>query len=251
MVLDVERARVELEELKAQAAGFQAPYPPGFELWRNKLTTYIGEIVGPKDAMATRLANLSWISRSMSSRPTMGPGTMWGPDDMRVFAAAKNAATDIIDTLLWHLDRRQAASAPFAEATIDPDLWEHVQGLVDVGDWEKVAREAAVFVEHKLRVWAAVPSSVTGSVNVFKAAIGAGGFQLAKVTPSEQQGWQQLATGFALALRNVSGHRVSDRDDAARYSLGVLGLASLLLTQVRHEYGDPPSIVPKAAPRRP
>jgi hypothetical protein len=57
-----------------------------------------------------------------------------------------------------------------SDATVDPELWGHVQGLVDAGDWEKVAREAAVFVEDKLRIWAAVPPSVTGSVNVFKAA---------------------------------------------------------------------------------
>jgi hypothetical protein len=243
MALDAERARTEIKGLKAQLAQFAEPRPPGFELWRNKLTTLIGEIVGPNDAIATRLANLSWRSRVFNYHA--GASSRWSSEDMRAFDAAKRTATDIIDTLLWHLDRLQATSAPFADATIDPELWAHVQGLVDAGDWEKVAREAAVFVEHKLRLWAAVPPSVTGSVNVFKMAIGAAGFELAKGTPSEQQGWQQLATGFALALRNVSGHRISDRNDAARYSLGVLGLASLLLTQVRHEYGDPPSLASK------
>jgi hypothetical protein len=109
-------------------------------------------------------------------------------------------------------------------------------------DWEKVAREAAVFVEDKLRNWAAVSASVTGSVNVFKAAIGPTGFVLPKAGPaSEQQGWQQLATGFALALRNPSGHQIKNRSDAKRYALGVLGTASLLLTELRHEYGDPPT----------
>jgi len=112
---------------------------------------------------------------------------------------------------------------------------------VDAGDWEKVSREAAVFVEDKLRTWASVPPAVTGSVNVFKAAIGGGGFILPKTGPSsEQQGWQQLATGFALALRNPSGHQVRHRADAERYALGVLGIASLLLIEIRHEHGDPP-----------
>ena len=104
-----------------------------------------------------------------------------------------------------------------------------------------MAREAAVFVEDKLRNWASVSQSVTGSVNVFKGAIGPSGFVLPKVGPSsEQQGWQQLAVGFALALRNPSGHQVRHRSDAERYALGVLGMASLLLTELRHEYGDPP-----------
>ena len=92
-----------------------------------------------------------------------------------------------------------------------------------------------------MRSWAGVPPSVTGSVNVFKAAIGPSGFVLPKAGPaSEQQGWQQLAAGFALALRNPSSHQVKNRDDAERYALGVLGMASLVLTEVRHEYGDPP-----------
>ena len=96
-----------------------------------------------------------------------------------------------------------------------------MRGLVEARDWEKVAREAAVFVEDKLRNWASISPSVTGSVNVFKAAIGSSGFLLPKAGPtSEQQGWQQLAIGFALALRNPSGHQVKNRSDAERYALG-------------------------------
>ena len=104
-----------------------------------------------------------------------------------------------------------------------------MKGLVEDGDWEKVAREAAVFLESKLRDWASVPLTVTGSVDVFKAAIGTSGFVLGSSgRQSEQNGWRQLATGFALALRNPSGHRIADRPDAERYALGVLGTASLL-----------------------
>ena len=77
---------------------------------------------------------------------------------------------------------------------------------------------------------------------MFKAAIGPGGFLLPKAGPaSERQGCQQLATGFALALRNPSGHQIRNRSDAERYALGVLGMASLLLTEIQHECGDPRS----------
>lgn len=247
MVVDVQRTRAELDDLKDQLAQFSQPQPPGFELWRNKLTVLIAEIVGPNDALAMRFANLSWIARVMNiTRSSTGP--WWTEQDIAAFRGAQRIAGEIIDTLVWHLDRRQAASSPYADATIDPELWSHVQGLVDVGDWEKVAREAAVFVEDKLRTWAAVPSSVTGSVNVFKAALGPDQFEMGKSgTSSERQGWLQLATGFALAPRNLSGHRISNRTDLRRYALGVLGTASLLLTQVKHEYGDPPTLAPKAA----
>jgi hypothetical protein len=109
------------------------------------------------------------------------------------------------------------------------------------GDWEKVAREAAVFVEDRLRAWAGVPSWVKGSVDVFKAALGPGKFVLGTQS-SEEQGWQMLGSGFALPLRNPSGHHVQSRTDAMRYALGVLGTASLVLTEVRHRYGDPPAV---------
>ena len=44
--------------------------------------------------------------------------------------------------------------------------------------------------------------------------------------------------GFAQALGNVDRHRIQSREDAQRYAIGVLGLGSLLLTQLRHEHGD-------------
>jgi hypothetical protein len=240
MALDVQRCRNELDELEGQLDQWTAPNPPGFDLWRHKMHSLIGEILDPNHSLAIRLVSLT--DRLCAGPPRPGTFLRAGYDPSGAFAQAKRAAAEIIEALRWELNRLAPATAPFSDATVDPELWEHVRGLVDAGDWEKVAREAAVFVEDKLRIWAAVAPSVTGSVNVFKAAIGGpNGFILPKSGPSsEQQGWQQLATGFALALRNPSGHQVRHRSDAERYALGVLGVASLLLTEIRHEYGDPP-----------
>jgi hypothetical protein len=44
--------------------------------------------------------------------------------------------------------------------------------------------------------------------------------------------------GFALALRNVDTHRIQQRDDHKRHAMGVVGTASLLLTQLRHQHGN-------------
>jgi hypothetical protein len=207
----------ELNGLETELAQWTEPDPPGFDLWRHKLFALIGEILDPHHSLAIRAASIRWDT---SSQPR-GLG-MWsvGPDPKQRVVQVKQTASEIIEALRWELNRRTPDSAPFSDATIDPELWEHVRGLVDAGDWEKVAREAAVFVEDKLRTWASVPASVTGSVNVFKAAIGNNGFLLPKAgSSSEQQGWQQLASGFALALRNPSGHQVRHRDDAERYAL--------------------------------
>lgn len=242
MALDVQRCRTDLAALQAELEQWQTPGPPGLELWRHKLAALISEILGPNHALAIRLSGLRWDSGSTVARSRLDrKAGVLSPSDQSIFLQAKQSGIQIIEALRWELDRLAPATDPFADATIDPELWGHVRGLIESKDWEKVAREAAVFVEDKLRNWAGVPPSVTGSVNVFKAAIGASGFQLPKAGPaSEQQGWQQLATGFALALRNPSGHQIKNRSDAERYALGVLGMASLLLTELRHEYGDPP-----------
>lgn len=249
MVLDVQRLRSELDELDTEATTWSQPAPAGTEHWRDRLFTLIAEISGPKDGLAIRLAGFQWKS-GVPSFPSpipsrqariFGAQPMWGEADMRALQSAKTGAADIIKSLRWHLDRMAPATAPYSDATVDPELWEHVRGLVETGDWEKVAREAAILVESKLRDWASVPQSVTGSVRVFQAAINANAFNLGKAgQSSEVDGWRQLATGFSLALRNPSGHQVKNRPDAKRYALGVLGAASLLLTQIRFEYGDPP-----------
>jgi hypothetical protein len=244
MALDVQRSREDLDQLKAELEEWRTPDSPGLNLWRHKLDALIGQILDPNHALAIQLAGLRWTADTTSARSRLDRKGLAGvtvPSGQSAFQEAKQSAGQIIQALRWELDRLAPATAPFADATIDPELWQHARGLIDAQDWEKVAREAAVFVEDKLRTWASVQAAVTGSVNVFKAAIGPTGFVLPKAGPSsEQQGWQQLATGFALALRNPSGHQINNRSDAKRYALGVLGIASLLLTQLRHEYGDPP-----------
>lgn len=155
-----------------------------------------------------------------------------------LFRSTKQEAHEVIEALRWDLGRFAPTTEPFSAATIDPELWDHVRGLIEADDWEKVARESAVFVESKLRDWASLPA-VPGSIEVFKQALASGNFPLGG-SASETQGWQQLAGGFSMALRNRAGHRVETRGDAKRYALGVLGTASLLLTEIRHDYGDPP-----------
>jgi hypothetical protein len=234
----------ELDELETELQQWSMPSPLGFELWRQKLVTLIGEIRNPNDSLAIRFSGLQWTSSASATRRRLDHADaqrMWSAGDIERFRQAQDSARQIIASLRWDLGRRAPGTDPFTESSIDPELWEHVRGLVEAGDWEKVSREAAVFVEDKLRMCAAVPPSVTGSVNVFKAAVGSSGFLLPKSgPPSEQDGWRLLATGFALALRNPSGHQIRNRPDAKRYALGVLGTASLLLTEIRHEYRDPP-----------
>ncbi|MEU4295377.1 TIGR02391 family protein [Kribbella sp. NPDC026596] len=124
----------------------------------------------------------------------------------------------------------------------DPELWEHVKGLVQDEDWGKVASQTAIFVENHVREWAGNPTDKKGEPlysNVLWQTVLADDseFRLGQRS-AEWQGWRSLGIGFSLALRNVDVHRIQRRDDAKRYAIGVLGLGSLLLTQLRYEHSE-------------
>ena len=57
-------------------------------------------------------------------------------------------------------------------------------------------------------------------------------------TEEERKGWHLLAMGLVKAVRNAVGYRLQNRPDHRRYALGAIGASSLLLTQLRFEYGD-------------
>jgi hypothetical protein len=54
--------------------------------------------------------------------------------------------------------------------------------------------------------------------------------------------WSRPAERAAATHLSLSGatdrHHIQERDDARRYEIGVLGLASLILTQLRREHAD-------------
>lgn len=241
MTIDVERCRADLDELERELDGFTGAGQPGLEVWKHKVNAVIDEVAGARSSLAVRFNGLRWEPSGSAARRRLdarGPMAMYGEPVAAVFRSAKQEAREVIEALRWDLGRLAPTTEPFSEATIDSELWEHVRGLIEADDWEKVARESAVFVESKLRDWASL-SAVPGSTEVFKQAFASGKFTLGG-SASETQGWQQLAGGFSMALRNRTGHRVETRGDAKRYALGVLGTASLLLTEIRHDYGDPP-----------
>ncbi len=126
------------------------------------------------------------------------------------------------------------------DASIDPELWAHVQGLVAADDWVKVPAAVAIFVEDKVRTWAGDPRTgraevIVGTALYAAALKGDGPLSLGRQA-NEQEGWRFLGQGLAQALGNVDRHRIQRRTDVKRYAMGVLGLGSLLLTQLRFEH---------------
>lgn len=124
--------------------------------------------------------------------------------------------------------------------SFDPELWDHVEQLVEDQDWGKVASQTAIFVEDRIRTWAGDPLSSKGDRLVGKGlmtqVLGDTSDWRLGDRPSENEGWRALGVGFAQALGNVDRHRIQKRADAHRYAIGVLGLGSLILTQLRYEH---------------
>ncbi|KKK05577.1 hypothetical protein LQ51_13355 [Micromonospora sp. HK10] len=150
-------------------------------------------------------------------------------------------AIGLIDAAIYELGLA-GGDEPVDEHAYDPELWAHVKGLVEDGEWGKVASQTAIFVESHIRVWAGSPLDRNGNnligKQLYSEVFGdASDYRLGRQA-SEREGWRALGVGFAQALSNVDRHRIQTRDDAKLYALGVLGLGSLLLTQLRHEHGD-------------
>ena len=123
------------------------------------------------------------------------------------------------------------------ESGVDAELWEHIAPEVQAEAWGKVASQAVIFAEDRIRKWAGRPVGEVGKDLAVTTFGKSGQFQMGQ-TEGETQGWQLFAQGIAQALRNVDAHRIQDRPDHKRYALGLVGACSLLLTQMRFEHSN-------------
>jgi hypothetical protein len=105
-----------------------------------------------------------------------------------------------------------------------------------------VASQAAIYVEDKVRRWAGDPKDAAGRrllpAALVAQALGEQGVLSLGQQANEAKGWHQLGLGFVSALGNVDRHNIQDRADLRLYALGVLGVASLLLTQIKFQHPD-------------
>lgn len=121
-----------------------------------------------------------------------------------------------------------------------PGLWAEVGALVETQDWPKVASQTAIYVEGKVREWAGHPKDGKGGELVgqalFAHAFGDSGPLALGRQANEATGWRNLSMGFVAAISNVVRHRPQKRTDWKIYGIGVLGLGSLLLTEIEQTY---------------
>lgn len=231
-----EKAIDSLEGLKQEAS--TAAVMSGNEhltAWKGKVRGVLVAALGKDDHLIARFDDVRYSLGAFSS------STPRSAFDNARHRGVRNAC-GVIDAALYQLRLQVDDDEPVDLRSYDPDLWEHVKQLVEDEDWGKVASQTAIFVESTIRSWAGDPQGNGGGALVGKGLMARvfaddSDWRLGKVA-SEREGWRALATGYAQALSNVDRHRIQKRDDARRYAVGVLGLGSLLLTQLRHEHSE-------------
>jgi len=203
--------------------------------WKGKVRGVLVAALSKDDHLVDRFDKLSY---SLNFATTDTPDHYF---DQARHRGIRNAC-GIIDAALYQLRLRMEDDEPVDLRSFDPELWEHVRQLVEDADWGKVASQTAIFVEDRVRRWAGESGGKQGEALVGKGLMAhvfrdSSDWRLGS-RAGEREGWRGLGMGFAQALGNVDRHRIQSRDDAQRYAIGVLGLGSLLLTQLRHEHGD-------------
>jgi hypothetical protein len=226
---DAIRVLRDLEQQSAGELGKQA----AFHEWRSKCLSMIRAAFGATAEQVTDFQRAVLVKNE--GYVLTGAGRTeesWRTD-------AANRGRGVLRACIFTLETLSGES-PLDEASMDPELWVHVQGLIADEDWTKIPAAVAIFVEDKVRRWAGDPRQSNGAVTVGKSlyaiALNNSGPLRLGGQESESEGWRSLGTGLAQALGNVDRHRIQRRSDAKRYAMGVLGLGSLLLTQLRYEH---------------
>lgn len=233
--MNPERAIEELRKLKQQAADDQQVQAstPAHREWKAKVTAVLERSLGDDSSTVQQFMSLSYSIGIW----TGGPGE--AEQDARYFRERVQDAAALIEAAIYELEL--AVGAPAVEgSSYDSGLWDHVKHSIEEERWEQVASAAVIFVEDKVRRWAGNPLNKDGGKLVgqalFVKALSTGGPLELGSQGNESEGWRNLGTGMVAALGNVDRHGIQERPDAKQYALGVLGLASLLLTQIRHRH---------------
>ena len=166
-------------------------------------------------------------------------GTETRADGLAWWRSGMSTAKGLIEAAIYELEGMRPPSDVDA-SSYHPGLWAEVGGLVEAEDWPKVASQTAIYVEGKIREWAGHPKDGKGGEMVghalFAHALAEGGPLALGRQANETTGWRNLGIGFVAAVSNVVRHRAQKRTDWKTYGVGVLGLGSLLLTEMEHTY---------------
>jgi hypothetical protein len=202
-----------------------------FSSWKGRVRSVLIRALGVDHHLTSSFDEVNYSTVSLSTT-----------DVQNAFMSGLKRARGIIDAAIFDLELGGTSDEAIDESAFDVELWRHVQSYIQNEDWSTVASQTAIFVEDRMRTWAGGPRdkggrNLVGKGLCAKVLADDGEYRLGS-EPGEWEGWRMLGMGFAQALGNVDRHNIQKRSDAKRYAIGVLGIGSLLLTQLRYQHGD-------------
>ena len=236
-MVEAARAIKELESLIKDAAALRiSREDDSIDLWNRKVRVVLIAAFGEKDSLVAQHDAITYCPSWVSSAAD------YTADFNAKISGIKDCCNNM-ESAIYRLNLEIEEADQLPSAThYDPELWTHVESLVRQEKWDMLPAQVSIFLEDRIRKWAKEPTAKNGGRMVGKTlmatAFGENGLLRLGSQNNESEGWRNLATGFTQAVSNVARHRLSDRDDARQYAIGVLGLASLILTQVRYELED-------------
>ena len=225
-----EEAIDRMRALRAEAATLpHSTSSAEFNSWKPRVRSLLTRALGEHHHITERFIKTRWTP----SMYTLGDTSAFSA----TFRATIPEVQGILDAAIAEIELLADEVPVVDESGVDAELWEHIAPEVQAEAWGKVASQAVIFTEDRIRKWAGRPVGEVGKDLVVATFGKSGQFQMGQ-TEGETQGWQLFAQGIAQALRNVDAHRIQDRPDHKRYALGLVGACSLLLTQMRYEHGN-------------
>jgi hypothetical protein len=228
-------ARDALDKLELDALNGSLGKEAHFEEWRSKCLAVLRASLGASSDQVREFRTATTVKNEGYTLSGGSISTMeaWRQDAVNRGRGVLRAAIYALDTL--------TNDSLLDDVSLDPELWAHVQGLVADDDWAKVPAAVAIFLEDQVRTWAGDPRDGRGELLVGTGLYGVamnpdGGPLRLGGQGNEHQGWRFLGQGLAQAIGNVDRHYIQRRPDVKRYAMGVLGLGSVLLTQLRFEH---------------
>lgn len=199
-----------------------------WQAWKVQAVTAAEEILGESHPLVEQIDDL-WHYKLPTELRTQ---TAWERQTWREATGLLNAAILSYSFMTSKIQDSTVAN------TLDHDLLTRVDHVFRVEDWTAVASLAATFVEDRFRTWAGLDETAFGVTLMTKVLHPDTGIFPLGTAAGEKEGWHQLGRGFVGSCSNVDRHRIQSRDDLRHYAVGVLGTASLLLTQMRYQHGN-------------
>lgn len=184
-----DKAVAALEQLKLEAANPMTlrHSPDGGASWKANVREVVSRSLGSDHDLVEKLDKNRY---SLSAWSSGTPKSYF--DD--AFVAGIHRAVGYIDSAIYSLGL--SADEPGDETAFDPELWQHVAGLVESEDWAKIPAIVAIFVESALRTWAELDRGTYGKAVYANALADAGPLRLGSRS-GEWEGWRSLGIGFA------------------------------------------------------